>query len=148
MKLWFNLLCRDIDAQFAFYRQVLDLPEAAKSRSPIYRALEAPTFQFGFNGAAAYALLGIEDRKPEAGGSAPTIAYATFMVDATEAVGVAAATAADMGGKLIKGPFSTYYGQWQVVLEDPEGNVFRMACETLPEGVRAAMLPFADSPET
>jgi hypothetical protein len=27
---------------------------------------------------------------------------------------------------VIKGPYRTYYGAWQVVAEDPEGNVFRL----------------------
>ena len=34
MKLWFNLMCADIDAQFTFYRDMLKLPEATASRSP------------------------------------------------------------------------------------------------------------------
>ena len=55
MKLWFNLLCRDIEAQMRFYQALLGLPEAEASRSPIYRALETADLQFGFNAQAAYA---------------------------------------------------------------------------------------------
>jgi len=127
MKLWFNLLCRDIDAQLAFYQRVLDLPEAAASRSPIYCALETPDFQFGFNAEPAYELLGLADRKPIDGTNAPTIAYATFMVEALARVDAAAALMTSLGGTIVKAPFKTYYGQWQTVLADPEGNVFRVA---------------------
>ena len=35
MKLWFNLLCRDIEAQMRFYQALLGLPEAEASRSPM-----------------------------------------------------------------------------------------------------------------
>ncbi|WP_066742505.1 VOC family protein [Cupriavidus sp. D384] len=140
MKLWFNLLCRDIDAQFAFYQQLLGLPEAAQSRSPIYRALETPTFQFGFNAAAAYELLGLGRRKPVDDSLAPAIAYPTFMVARPEAVDKASSLTEASGGKIVKPPFATYYGQWQTVLEDPERNVFRVACEVLPEGVEATAL--------
>lgn len=135
MKLWFNLLCRDIEAQFGFYRQLLGLPEAEQSRSPIYRALETSEFQFGFNAVRAYELLGFVDRKPEGEGAVPVVAYATFMVDAPDLVDAAALQATTLGGAAVKGPFATYYGQWQVVLQDPEGNVFRVACLGLPEGV-------------
>lgn len=142
MRLWFNLLCRDIDAQFGFYRELLGLLEAMPSRSPIYRALETPAFQFGFNAEPAYALLGFDDRKPVAAMS-PVVAYATFMVDTPADVDTAAVRAAALGGIAVKPPFATYYGQWQAVLQDPEGNVFRVACERLPQGVEPARLTVA-----
>lgn len=140
MKLWFNLLCRDVEAQFAFYRHLLDLPEAEASRSPIYRALQTRDFQFGFNAAPAYDLLGLADRKPAPDTVSAVIAYATFMVDTPAAVDAAATAAVALSGKIVKAPFATYYGQWQTVLQDPEGNVFRVASETLPAGVEKASL--------
>ncbi|WP_404993952.1 VOC family protein [Cupriavidus pauculus] len=140
MKLWFNLLCRDIDAQFEFYRSLLDLPEAAQSRSPIYCALETADFQFGFNAAPAYALLGIGERQPAHDARLPVVAYATFMVDTPAGVDAAAAYVARSPGDVIKPPFATYYGQWQAVLQDPEGNVFRVACAALPAGVAPGSL--------
>lgn len=140
MKLWFNLLCRDIDAQFAFYRQMLDLPEAVQSRSAIYRALETPTFQLGFNAAAAYELLGMADRRPTPECVSPVIAYATFMVETPARVDDAGRSVEALGGAVIKPAFATYYGQWQVVLQDPEGNVFRVACAALPVGATPARL--------
>lgn len=141
MKLWFNLMCADVAAQFAFYREVLALPEATVSRSPIYRALETDGFQFGFNdAAAAYGLLGLDDRTPPLAPVRATTAYATLMLDDPAAVDAAVARARAHGGRVIKGPFATYYGQWQAVLADPEDNVFRLACVGLPAGVTAPAL--------
>lgn len=141
MKLWFNLLCRDIEAQFGFYRNLLDLPEAGQARSPIYRALENADFQFGFNAWPAYELLGIADRTPLGSRPAPTIAYATLMVAGPAAVDKAARQAPLLGGRVIKAPFATYYGQWQTVLADLEGNVFRVATDQLPAGMVAPPIP-------
>ena len=36
MRLWFNLLCQDIEAQLQFYQALLQLPEAPGTRSPPY----------------------------------------------------------------------------------------------------------------
>ena len=141
MKLWFNLMCADIEAQFAFYRDVLGLPEATASRSPIYRALETAEVQFGFNdGAAAFGLLGLDGREPPAAPIRTSSAYAKLMLDGPADVDAAVERARTLGGRVIKGPFATYYGQWQAVLADPEDNVFRIACVGLPAGVTAPAL--------
>lgn len=141
MKLWFNLMSRDIQAQFHFYREVLGLAEAEASRSPIYRALETADFQLGFNdGRAAYGLLGLDGRQPPDTAPRATVAYATFMLATPAAVDAAVQVVLAQGGQLVKGPFATYYGQWQAVLADPEDNVFRIATNSLPEGVTAPML--------
>ena len=39
MRLWFNLLCQDIEAQLQFYQALLQLPEAPGTRSAIYLSL-------------------------------------------------------------------------------------------------------------
>ncbi len=134
MKLWFNLLCRDIEAQMRFYQALLGLPEAEASRSPIYRALETADFQFGFNTHAAYALLNLADRQPPDGAAPPVVAYATLMLDTPEALDRAVAQVPVLGGAVLKAPYATYYGQWQAVLGDPEGNVFRLSTLSLPDG--------------
>ena len=132
MKLWFNLLCRDIEAQKAFYAALLGWPEAVHSRSPIYRALEHDGVQFGFNAMEAYELLGLAGRAPEADGApSPVTAYATFMLEDPGNVDAAAASAIELGGSVVKAPYPTYYGHWQAVLSDPEGHVFRVSCEWL-----------------
>jgi predicted enzyme related to lactoylglutathione lyase len=141
MKLFFNILCRDESAQYAFYSSVLGLPEDTHARSPIYRALATPDFQFGFHAAAAYQLLGLTDRRPAAGEATPVVSYATLMLDSPSAVEAAAQAAIRAGGRIVKAPFATYYGQWQAVLADPEDNVFRVATDVLPPGVVAPPLP-------
>lgn len=141
MKLWFNLLCRDMQAQFDFYRAVLGLPEAKASRSPIYRALETPDFQFGFNAAPAYGLLGLADRQPAADERVPVVAYATLMLDGPGAVDAAVQAAQHASGRVVKAPYATYYGQWQAVLADPEDNIFRVSAIGLPAGIQAPALP-------
>lgn len=142
MKLWFNLMSRDIDAQCLFYRTVFGLPEAEAARSPIYRALETADFQLGFNdGRAAYGLLGLDGRQaPHTTAPRPTVAYATFMLPTPSAVDEAVQAVRIHGGQVLKAPFATYYGQWQAVLADPEDNVFRIATDSMPEGVSAPQL--------
>lgn len=141
MTLWFNLLCRDVEAQMAFYARLLAWPEAVHSRSPIYRALEHEGVQFGFNAAPAYALLGLADRTPDATTTPPVTAYATFMLDSPEAVDAAVREAAATGGRVLKAPYATYYGQWQAVLSDPEQHVFRVSAASLPPGIAPAPRP-------
>lgn len=142
MKLWFNLLCRDVEAQMDFYARLLHWREAVPSRSPIYRALEHDGVQFGFNARPAYALLGLADRQPDAALPQPPVtAYATFMLDGPEAVDSAAALAAASGGRVLKAPYATYYGQWQAVLSDLEDHVFRVSANSLPAGVAPGPQP-------
>jgi catechol 2,3-dioxygenase-like lactoylglutathione lyase family enzyme len=141
MKLFVNLFCRDIEAQLAFYRVLLNLPEDTRSRSPIYRAVESETFQFGFHASAAYGLLGLGNRVPEPGITAPVTGYATFMLDDPAAVEGATEQAVQLGGQVIKRPYATYYRQWQAVLADPEGHVFRLSTLGLPPGVAAPPAP-------
>lgn len=120
-----NILARDIEALSAFYRETLGFPEIMGHRSPIYRCLDAGGMELGFNAPAAYGLLGLDDRRP---GDAipPAVAYFTFELASREAVAASVATALAQGGKLRKGPYLTYYNAWQAVMEDPEGNIFRL----------------------
>jgi len=118
-----NLFCRDPERLMGFYAALLGLPENAAARSPIYRALRFGAVELGFNKTDAYALLGIADREPA---SPATTAYATFVVGTEAEVERLAARVAELGGRVIKPPYRTYYGAWQVVAEDPEGHVFRL----------------------
>jgi catechol 2,3-dioxygenase-like lactoylglutathione lyase family enzyme len=138
MKLFVNLFCRDIAAQLAFYQALLGLPEAEHSRSPIYRAIETPTFQFGFHAPPAYGLLSLGDRAPEPHHPAPVTGYATFMLDTPGDVDTAARRVTALGGRVVKAPYATYYREWQAVLADPENHVFRVSTQGLPEGAVAA----------
>lgn len=118
-----NLFCADPEALMGFYQQLLDLPENTAARSPIYRALRLGEAELGFNRTDAYALLELADRVP---GDRGIRAYPTFVVTAEARVETLAARIAELGGRVVKGPYRTYYGAWQVVAEDPEGNVFRL----------------------
>jgi predicted enzyme related to lactoylglutathione lyase len=118
-----NLFCADPVALMGFYRDLLDLPENEAARSPIYRALRLGDAELGFNKADAYVLLGLADRVPGDGGIR---AYATFVVTEEAEIEALAARVAALGGRVIKPAYRTYYGAWQVVAEDPEGNVFRL----------------------
>jgi predicted enzyme related to lactoylglutathione lyase len=118
-----NLFCRDPERLMGFYAALLGLPENEAARSPIYRALRFGAVELGFNKTDAYALLGIADRAPAA---PATSAYATFVVGTEAEVERLAARVAELGGRVIKPPYRTYYGAWQVVAEDPEGHVFRL----------------------
>ena len=140
MKLYFNLFCNDMEAQLAFYLALLRMPEAAKGRSPIYRGIQASSFELGLHAAPAYALLGVADRMPAPRQINPVTAYATFMLGSYAEVDALALQAATLGGRIIKAPYPTYYGQWQTVLADPENNMFRLSFLGLPEGVRAPKL--------
>ncbi|MBU1819429.1 MAG: hypothetical protein KKB08_22060, partial [Gammaproteobacteria bacterium] len=56
----------------------------------------------------------------------------TFMLDSPDAVTAASHQAMVLGGRIVKAPYATYYGQWQAVLADPEDNVFRLSAIGLP----------------
>jgi len=38
----------------------------------------------------------------------------------------------DLGGAIVKPPFASYYGHWQVVFQDPEGNIARISAASFP----------------
>ena len=119
-----NIFARDIDALSQFYSRLLGFPEMVAHRSPIYRCLDAGGIELGFNGARAYQLLGLSDR--QATGTDGVSVYLSFEVTGPEAVDHLAASVETLGGRVVKKPFDTYYNARQVVLEDPEGNIFRI----------------------
>jgi predicted enzyme related to lactoylglutathione lyase len=119
-----NILANDPQRLADFYGRLFGFAEIEAHRSPIYRCLDANGVELGFNAPEAYGLLGIADRTGE--GRAPVRAYFTIEVDAPEAVNAIAAAAAGQGGHVVKAPYDTYYNARQAVLEDPEGNVFRV----------------------
>jgi predicted enzyme related to lactoylglutathione lyase len=106
-----------------FYAALLGLPENVAARGPIHRALRLGEAELGFNAQPAYALLGLAGREQEA---AAVGACATFVLRCEAEVEALATRVAELGGRVIQGPLRTYYGAWQVVAEDPEGNVFRL----------------------
>lgn len=134
-----SLFCHDPVATMRYFQQLLGWTELERVRSPIYRCLVHESATLGFHAPEAYDLLGLDRYRP-APGNAPVTAYPTMEVDEPAQVDALADQAVALGGRLIKAPFATYYGQWQTVLASPEGHVFRLACTTLPEGVTAPPL--------
>ena len=123
-----NVIGDDIEMLSSFYGAVLGFAEIVTHRSPIYRCLDAGGMEFGFNARTAYAMLALADRAAPAAGTAivPVRVYFTFEVVSREAVDAACRAVATNGGRVVKQPYETYYNAWQAVLQDPEGNVFRV----------------------
>lgn len=123
-----NILARDMEALAGFYASVLGLREIEGHRSPIYRCLDAGGVELGFNATLAYELLNLNDRMPFSGDrrEAPIAAYFTFELDSAEAIDATIRMAVAHGARVVKEPYDTYYNARQCVLEDPEGNVFRL----------------------
>jgi predicted enzyme related to lactoylglutathione lyase len=140
MQVLVHILCRDAVAQCAFYAAVLGGEELVAHRSPIYRAVGAGGATVGLNAEPAYTLLGLAGRRPAADAPPATTVYPTFVLDGPDAVDAALARAEAAGGTVLKRPFATYYGQWQALAADPEGNALRFASTALPAGVAAPAL--------
>ncbi len=118
-----NLFCKDHVRTFEFYQSLLGAPEMLEHASPIYRGLQLVGVSLGFHASEAYALLDVADfcsPTPAAGH------YPTFNLDSRESVDQMLERALRLGATLRKGPFTTYYNAYQVVLLDPELSMFRL----------------------
>lgn len=139
----FNFLCRDVDRQFHFYQALLGWDEIKAAASPIYRVLAGAGIQLAFNGWKAYDLLSLADRKQSNTHDFPISTMFTLVVQRPELVNDVFKHVETLGGRVIKGPFATYYGHWQLVFCDPENNVSRVTSPSLPAGVQPSVLNFA-----
>lgn len=138
----FNLFCRDIDAQMAFYAAILGWREVHEAASPIYRAIAQDDTRIAFHGGEAYALLGLSGRETHFGKNREIGSLLTFVIADHESVESIARQVVDLGGVIVKPPFATYYGHWQVVFQDPEGNIARISASSLPAGIAIPELAF------
>ncbi|WP_454740107.1 VOC family protein [Cupriavidus necator] len=138
----FNLLCRDVDKQFNFYQAILGWDEVEEASSPIYRVLTGSGIQLAFNGWKAYDLLSLADRKQSDAKDFPISMMFTSVVHRPEFVNDVFRQVPELGGRIVKGPFATYYGHWQLVFCDPENNVARVTSMMLPEGIQPSMVNF------
>jgi hypothetical protein len=118
-----NVFCRDHVRLFDFYRMLLDAPEMIEHASPIYRGLQLSGISLGFHDTKAYALLEVSDLKPDKPSAGH---YPTFNLDSKQSVDERTALATSLGATIRKAPYITYYKAYQVVLLDPEGNLFRL----------------------
>lgn len=117
-----SYLCDDIEALSAFYRDVFGLAELTDFRSDIFVGLDVDGLMLGFSSKAAYELLQIEAWADAAG----TKQYLTFEAPTDDEVTARAESAVRLGATMLHEPYETYYGAFQVVLADPENNVFRI----------------------
>jgi hypothetical protein len=117
-----NVFCADVERLAGFYRDLFGLAEIAEVRSPIFIGLETGKTRIGFNAPAAYDLLGLTAPAPDAG----VKLLLTFEVATRAEVDRLTALATASGARLAKPATLTYYGAYQSVLFDPEGNVLRI----------------------
>jgi predicted enzyme related to lactoylglutathione lyase len=119
-----NIFARDPSALALFYQHVFGFAEITANRSPIFVCLDAGGVELGFNAEQAYGLMGLADRKPRSVAALRT--FLTIEVSTPEAIDKAVTAALENGGNLMKAAYDTYYNARTAIVEDPEGNVFRI----------------------
>jgi predicted enzyme related to lactoylglutathione lyase len=119
---YLNIFADDIAKLASFYADVFGLEELVVSRTPIFRGLKTKKANIGFNAHEAYKLLNLQKSTDGSG----IKSFMTFDVDSVEEVDRLTPIAVEKGATLLKAPFETYYGWYQSVLLDPEGNAFRI----------------------
>lgn len=118
-----SIIADDIAALSAFYRDTLGIREIVEDATEIFRGLDTGTgTTLAFSAPAVYPLLNIEDRRETSG----TKQYLTFEFDSDREVDRVMQLAIDNGAALVKSPYETIYNSYQVVLADPEDNIFRL----------------------
>jgi predicted enzyme related to lactoylglutathione lyase len=107
----------------SFYVDVFGLSERQASRSERYRELELGDLRIGFPYIDAYAMLNMSDQADPTGSRT----LLTFAAEDPAAVERLTRDAVAHGARLVKGPFSTNFGQFLSVILDPEGNALRIS---------------------
>ncbi|MEE7493350.1 VOC family protein [Methylobacterium oryzae] len=116
-----NIFARQLEPLAAFYSGLLGLEEIVDSRSSIFRGFRCGDASLGISASDAYELLGL--RQPTGEGERNIV---TFDVESPTEVERLVEAAKGLGAEVVKEPFETYYGWYQAVLRDPEGNPFRL----------------------
>lgn len=116
-----NIYTADIDRLADFYSALFGLEEYMESRSPIFRGFAAGGTSLGFSGPGAYELLGMVPQTTPG-----DRVFQTFNAESPDEVRNLTIKAADLGATIVLEPFETYYGWYQSVLRDPDGNAFRI----------------------
>jgi len=125
IKLEVSYFARDIDALSGFYSKLFEVPYIESVASPIYRALDFHGTRLGIHDFKAYELLEIADRTIS-GDPKPVGTYITCNVAGKAELDAYLAKALTLGARVIKAPYVSYYNAYQVVLADPENNMFRL----------------------
>jgi len=117
-----SFISADFIALFEFYSKTFNLPEVEDLRSDIFRGADASGVIIGFSAPVVYEMLNIQDWSNPKG----TNQYLTFECENDQHVADTTALALSHGARLLHEPYETYYGAFQSVLADPDGNVFRV----------------------
>lgn len=117
-----NIFSKDVVKLSGFYRDVFGFEEIEEIRSPIFVGLRTGQSNLGFNAQDAYDLLQLSEFKDPTGVNF----LLNFDVESVEDVDRMTPLAVELGARLIKPPYKTYYNWYQSVLLDPEENVFRI----------------------
>ncbi|MBN9602069.1 MAG: VOC family protein [Afipia felis] len=136
----FNFFCENVTRQKNFYAELVGWEEIKEASTSIYAVLTQNGVQIAFNGTAAYPLLNLGKRQLKSRNDFPIGTMLTFVVDDPAIVNSIARRLPELGGKIVKEPFPTYYGHWQLVFQDPEGNIARITATKLPDGETAPHL--------
>lgn len=116
-----NVLAKDMLAIADYYQKLFELDEILESRSDLFRGYETGGCCLGISAQGAYELLSLKNPGAQADNM-----FLTFGASSPEDVDARCRLAVELGGTLVKSPFETYYGWYQGVLRDPEGNPFRI----------------------
>lgn len=117
-----SVICRDFAALSDFYQRTFALPSVDALSSDYFRGLSIGNTILGFSAPAAFSLLNIPEVEPPS----PPTSFWTFEADSRGDVDTLTEGAIANGAVCLRKPAETYYGAWQSVLSDPEGNVFRI----------------------
>ena len=126
VKLEVSYFARDIDALAAFYTRLFDLHTIDAVASAVYRAVDFHGARLGIHDFKAYDLLEIAGRQMKGLIPKPVGTYITCNVDSKEELDARLARALQLGARVLKAPYISYYNAYQVVLADPEDNMFRI----------------------
>lgn len=119
-----NVFARDFKGLAGFYQKVFDFPEIREYRSSIFRCLDAGQAALGFNAFDAYELINV--RQPRRQARPDVKVFINIEARSKKELEQRVEKALKYGARLLKEPYITYYNFYQAVLEDPEGNVFRV----------------------
>lgn len=118
-----SVMAKDFAGLAAFYQELLGLDEVMELRSEHFRGLNIGDTILGFSAHTAYDMLNLVAPEAQNGGVS---SFLTFEMADDAQVDRLTAAAVAAGATCVKEPSRTYYGAWQSVLLDPEGNAFRL----------------------
>ena len=118
-----TFLARDVAVLATFYVEGLGLEEIMASRDERYREVKADGgCLIGFATEAVRSFINLPEEQ-----ATGTRSLLTFNVDAVADVAPAVDRAIAAGAELVREAKETFFGQYQAVLRDPEGNIFRLS---------------------